>query len=138
MRLLHPFPSQATEAEIADSMKRPAHPVEPPAKRTRRAQQGSEELFINTVTKTLERKNSKEQEVQSGWFTPEEMAHTLGWKDKYSDKMDRYYVRGSAELQLRGEFLPLGFLAVKPDEEDEAVEDMSSLDAAARKQHFRL
>ena len=38
-----------------------------------------QDLFINTVTKTLERKNSKEQEVQSGWFTPEEMAHTLGW-----------------------------------------------------------
>ena len=37
-----------------------------------------QELFINTVTKTLERKNSKEQEVQSGWFTPEEMAHTFG------------------------------------------------------------
>ena len=39
-------------------------------------------------------------------------------------------VRGDRELQLVGEHLPLGFLAVKPDEEaDEHVEDMSSLDA---------
>lgn len=38
-----------------------------------------QEMFINTVTKTLERKNSKEQEVQSGWFTTEEMSHSLGW-----------------------------------------------------------
>ena len=43
-----------------------------------------------------------------------------------------FKVRGSAELELRGDFLPLGFLAVKPDEEEEQVEDMSSLDAAAR------
>ena len=49
-----------------------------------------------------------------------------------------FKVRGTAELQLRGDFLPLGYLAVKPDEEDENVEDMSSLDTAARKQYFRV
>ena len=38
-----------------------------------------QDLFINTVTKCLERKHSKEQEVTSGWFNVEEMANTLGW-----------------------------------------------------------
>lgn len=41
-----------------------------------------QEMFINTVTSTLERKNAREQEVQSGWFTTEEMAHSLGWSKK--------------------------------------------------------
>lgn len=41
-----------------------------------------QEMFINTVTSTLERKNSREQEVQSGWFTTEEMGHSLGWSKK--------------------------------------------------------
>lgn len=38
-----------------------------------------EELFVNRVIKSFERKNSKEKEVTSGWFNTEEMASTLGW-----------------------------------------------------------
>lgn len=45
-------------------------------------------------------------------------------------------MRGDHELQLRGDFLPLGFLAVKPDEdEDEAVEDLSALDGVTCLKH---
>ncbi len=43
-------------------------------------------------------------------------------------------VRGDQQLQLRGDFLPLGFLAVEEekatDEGTGTVEDMSSLEAA--------
>ena len=37
-------------------------------------------------------------------------------------------VHGDRQLVLRGEHLPLGFLAVE-EEKDQPVEDMSSLDA---------
>lgn len=36
-------------------------------------------MFKNKVTQLIEKKNSKEKEVTSGWFNVEEMNSTLGW-----------------------------------------------------------
>ena len=71
-----------------------------------------QEVFIAKVVKLIEQRNEDSQEIQSGWFTPDQMKTELKWSQLLNRKSYVHDVPTSEHL-LKGLVLDIGIINMR-------------------------